>query len=266
VKKYNKKNYSKVLKKNKKKLEKRLERKQYKEQEEPMFKGRNIRYEVAERSRGMNYGGIGAIHTFVRGLRLDKKMNKDLNLLKRHIPYHESDHVLNLCYNILVGGRCIEDLELLRNDEVYMDALGAERIPDPTTERDFLRRFEEGDILTLQECINERRKKIWRKRREDIGDMAIVDADGTMSETEGECKEGMDISYDGKWGYNPLVISLANTQEVIYLVNRSGNRPSHDGAGEWIDRAISLLEGEFEKICLRGDTDFSLTSKYIFYS
>ena len=69
------------------------------------------------------------------------KSTATLHLLKRHLPYHESDHVLNIAFNILAGGKRIEHLELRRNDEVYLDALGAERIPDPTTAGDFCRRF-----------------------------------------------------------------------------------------------------------------------------
>jgi hypothetical protein len=39
------------------------------------------------------------------------------------LPYSESDHVLNIAYNLLAGGTCLEHLELRRNDEVYLDAL-----------------------------------------------------------------------------------------------------------------------------------------------
>jgi hypothetical protein len=42
----------------------------------------------------------------------------------------------------------------LRNDETYMDGLGGERIPDPTTAGDFLRRFHEVWIFALQKTIN----------------------------------------------------------------------------------------------------------------
>jgi hypothetical protein len=92
---------------------------------------------------------------------------------------------------------------------------------------------------------------------------AVLDLDGTIAEVSGECKEGMDISYNGKWGYAPLVVSLANSREVLYVVNRPASRPSHDGAPEWIDKAIAWTKrAGFAKTRLRGDTDFSLTAHF----
>jgi hypothetical protein len=179
------------------------------------------------------------------------------------LPYHESDHVLNIAYNTLSGGVCLDDIELRRNDEAYMDALGAERIPDPTTAGDFTRRFSEKDVLDLMEAINSKRPKLWKKRLSSADRKeALVDVDGTHAPTWGECKEGIGLSYNGKWSYHPLLVSLANTMEPLYLVNRSGNSVSHDGAVEWIDRAIGLVRQSFKKVCLRGDTDFALTAYF----
>jgi hypothetical protein len=186
----------------------------------------------------------------------------NLKLLRKHLPYHESDHVLNIAYNILAGGTCLEDIELRRNDEVFMDSLGAQRIPDPTTAGDFCRRFTSPQhIETLQRVINETRLKVWEEQPPEFFDEAVIDADGTIAETYGSCKDGMDISYTGVWGYHPLVVSLANTGEPLYLLNRSGNRPSEEGAAERLDQAIALCEqARFRKICLRGDTAFSQTA------
>jgi hypothetical protein len=252
----------KILLRDKQNLEKRLARKQFDDQPDAMFKDVNIQYQIAERTRAVGYGGIGAMHKLVCKLGLDKAINENVILLKCHVPYWESDHVLNIAYNVLSGGTCLEDIERLRNDETYMNGLGAERVPDPTTAGDFLRRFDDVWIFALQETINEARKKVWALQDDSFRKEAIIDVDGTIAGTTGECKEGMDIAYNGIWGYAPLLVTLANTKEVLYLVNRPGSRPSSDGAAEWMDHAIDLASPVFKKVWLRGDTDFSLTRNF----
>lgn len=226
-----------------------------------MFTASNIHYEIAERSRGLAHGGIGAFHLLARQIGLIDAIDDRLHVLKIHLPYHESDHVLNLAYNALCDGTCLQDLELRRQDEVYLDALGARRIPDPTTAGDFCRRFTVADIQTLIDIGNEVRQRVWARQPSSFFDEACLDMDGTLVATTGECKAGMDIAYDGTWGYHPLVVSLANTGEVLSVLNRSGNRPSHEGAAAEVDRAVRVcLEGGFRRVLLRGDTDFSQTT------
>jgi len=238
----------------------RLRERDWEEQGKPMLGASNIDYEISDRTRGLCAGGIGAIHLMARKLGLINSIDDQLHLLKVHLPYHESDHVLNIAYNILCGGTCLEDIELRRNDEVFLDSLGAQRIPDPTTEGDFCRRFQENDIEILQDVFNEIRLLVWAQQPQSFFDEAIIDADGTLAPTTGECKEGMDNSYKGVWGYHPLVVSLANTGEPLFLVNRSGNRPSHEDAAKYLDRAIALCrKAGFRRITIRGDTDFSQT-------
>jgi hypothetical protein len=251
-----------IIERRRQKLERRLRRIQWEDQPQPMLNGSNIHYEVSEKVKAINCGGIGAIHKMVQWSGLVTTLNANLKLLKFHVPYHESDHILNIAYNILSGGKRLEDIELNRNNEAYMNALGAQRIPDPTTAGDFTRRFSAEDNNTLMDCVNETRKEFWRITKNDNLKEALIDVDGTIAPTYGQCKEGMDISYKGIWGYAPLLITLANTKEVLYLVNRSGNVTSHDGAAEWIDRAIELVKPFSEKICVRGDTDFSLTLNF----
>jgi hypothetical protein len=225
-----------------------------------MLAARAIRYEVAERARGVACGGIGAMHLLALRTGLVEAIDRNLRLLKRHLPYHESDHVLNLAYNLLAGGTCLEDLERLRTDEAYLDGLGAQRIPDPTTAGDFCRRFTEADVEALMNTINEVRLGVWREQPPAFFERAVLDADGTLATTWGQCKEGMDLSYKGQWGYHPLVVSLANTAEPLYLVNRSGNRPSSEGAAARLDQSIALCRrAGFKKVLLRGDTDFTQT-------
>lgn len=255
-------NYTKTLRRKKRKIEKRLKRKQWEEQDRPMFSASNIHYEVAEKAQAINCGGLGAIHQMVLKSGLVKEINAKVKLLKSHLPYHESDHVLNIAYNVLCGNIRLEDIELNRQDAGYLNAVGAEIIPDPTTAGDFTRRFNKEDIVKLMECINTVRMSIWKESKRGLMDEALIDVDGTIARTHGECKEGMSMSYNGIWGYAPLIVSLANTKEVLSLVNRPGNRPSHDGCVEWIDRAIKLVKPHARKVCVRGDTDYSLTEHF----
>jgi hypothetical protein len=227
-------------------------------QDRPMLTASNIQYEVARRTRGVGCGGIGAMHLLARRAGLIDAIDRRLHLLKAHRPYHESDHVLNIAYNILAGGERLQDIELLRNQEAYLDALGAQRIPDPTTAGDFCRRFLPWHVETLMDTVNRVRLGVWKLQPQAFFDRAVIDADGTLAPTWGQCKEGMDISYKGQWGYHPLLVSLANTGEPLYLVNRSGNRPSSEGAAARFDQAIALCRrAGFRKILLRGDTDFT---------
>lgn len=242
------------------KIERRLRPRAWNEQTQPMLRGGSIQYDLAERVRGFAYGGLGAIQLLVRQVGLAPAIDQGLHLLKRHLPYHESDHVLNMAYNILCNGQCLDDLERLRQDAVYLDALGAARIPDPTTAGDFCRRFREEDVIALMEILNRLRVRIWRDQPPGFFQQAILDADGTIAETTGQCKEGMDISYNGRWGYHPLILSLANTGEPLYLVNRPGNCVSSQSAAGYFDRALDLcFSAGFATVLLRGDTDFSQT-------
>lgn len=238
----------------------RLRDKVWPEQAAPMLAGRNIQYELSEKTRGLDTGGIGVMHRLALQTSLVEEIDRRVSVLKVHLPYHESDHVLNIAYNALCGGTCLEDIEWRRTNEVYLDALGAQRIPDPTTAGDFCRRFADSDIEGLMTAINETRLRVWAQQPAEFFESATIEADGTMAPTTGECKEGMDVSYNGTWGYHPLVVSLANTAEPLYLVNRSGNRPSHEGAAERFDQSLALCRrAGFRKITFRGDTDFSQT-------
>ena len=245
----------------KRRLERRIDKKDLRGCGEPMMTAGNIHYEIAKRSRGISQGGIGAVHTLARRLGLIDALDERLHLLKIHLPYHESDHVLNIAYNALCGGTCLQDLELRRQDEVFLDALGARRIPDPTTAGDFCRRFDRASIQVLFDIFDATRCRVWARQPQTFFDEARIDMDGSIVETTGACKQGMDLAYDGRWGYHPLIVSLANTGEVLRLVNRPGNRPSHEGAAEQVDQVLTLCRrAGFRRVLLRGDTDFAQTA------
>ena len=157
------------------KLQERLAHKGFARKGQPLLRNLPISYEIADRTRVLGVGGLGAIHRLVTKLALPALINQRVCLLKRHLPYFESDHILSLCYSLLCGGKPLEDINRLRTDlpvrctqtgEVYLNALGVERLPAPSTAGDFLRRFKQDDILDLQEAINKARVKVWKTQDE----------------------------------------------------------------------------------------------------
>ena len=196
----------------KRRIERRLEHKA-EERDAPMFRARNIPFEVADRTRAICYGGIGLMHALARECGLIEAIDRNVELLEFHFPDHESDHTLNIADNALTDGRCLEDLELKRNDEADLDALGTKRPKskspgaDPTTAGDFCRRFHSvQDVESLQRAIDEARCNVWAKQPDEFFEQATIDMDGHIVETSGECQQGMDISYDGRWGRHGRIV------------------------------------------------------------
>jgi hypothetical protein len=222
-----------------------------------------IKYELAEKQQAISAGGIGTIMQLIQQLDLRKDINDAIPLLKMHLPYDEADHVFNIALNLLAGGTCLDHLEVRRTEEAYLNAVGAERIPDPTTAGDFCRRFGDFELMQLMQAFNRVRMRVWQQQPQEFFDVAIIEVDGTMVETCGEKKQGIGMNYKKQWGYHPLVVTLANTGEPLYIVNRSGNRPSHEEAPFFIGLAIELCrKAGFRKIIVRGDTDFALTEHF----
>ena len=230
----------------------------------PVLGRANIAYELSQRTKATGHGGIGAIAKLIRHVGLAGEIDSSLDLLKLHKPYHESDHVLNIAYNALCGGQRLQDIEARRCDRVFLDGLGTESLPDPTTAGDFCRRFDAASIIALQKAINRARLKVWRRQPDSFFEQpAVIDADASIVPTDAQTKEGMDIAYNGIWGYSALLVSLANTKEPLFLGLLGANRPSHEGVVDYYDRAIALCrEAGFTEVRLRGDTDFSLTAEF----
>ena len=220
----------------------------------------SIRYELSDRVQAIGHGGIGMILKLAGKTGLVSEIDRHVHLLKVHAPYQESDHVMAHVLNMMCGETRLEHLELLRNNEAVLNAVGADSIPDPTTAGDFCRRFTADDLDSLTSAIHQARLNVWSQQPVEFFDEAIIDVDGVIVGTSGECKEGMDISFKGIWGYHPLLVSFANTKEVLAIVNRPGNVHSAEDAARALDTSIAVCtKAGFRHIRMRGDCKFSQT-------
>jgi hypothetical protein len=204
------------------------------------------------------YGGLALAVSLVRSLCIAADLNRELSLLSSHRPFFESDHVLTHVYNLYAGGSCIEDIADLQTSEPVRRMLGTERIPDPTTAGDFLRRFDIDALRRFDQVIDQAQEKVWKRRYgKKKAARAIVDLDSHIHPVYGDQKEGTDFTYKGSFGYHPLVISLAGTMECLRLVNRSGNTASADGSETHLRELFPMLERRFKQVIVRGDSAFS---------
>jgi hypothetical protein len=204
------------------------------------------------------YGGLALAADLVRSLGIARDLNRELSLLSSHRPFHESDHVLTHVYNLYAGGTCIEDIADLQTSEPVRRILGADRIPDPTTAGDFLRRFDEDALRSLDQVIDQAQEKVWKRRYgKRKAARAIVDLDSCVRPVYGDQKEGTDFTYKGSFGYHPLVISMAGTMECLRLINRSGNEGSAVGSETHLRELFPMLGRHFKQVIVRGDSAFA---------
>lgn len=234
----------------------------------PKTEGRVMRHpllhlESDPRGEITHYGGLVLAQQFVRRFGVAKRLDEALALFKRHAPYHESDHVLALAYTLYVDGTCLEDQAALQGSEAVRRLVGACRIPDPTTAGDFLRRFRVAqDVERLAGVTDEVQEAVWSKlprhvrRRRKKQELALVDLDGHIKPLYGVQKEGADFSYDGRWSYQPLVVSLGGSGECLRVVNQPGSARSSDAAAEALTEVLPLVRRHFRNALVRGDTDF----------
>jgi len=225
-------------------------------EQRPVFRNPRVRMEADHRGEITPYGGLATAVLLAKKLRLDEAVEKALGLLEFHLPYGESDHVLTEAYNLFVGGNCLQDIENLQRSKAVQTLLGSERIPDPTTAGDFLRRFGPLDLKGLQAAIDAARVKVWKKMPRRLRRTATIDIDSHIKEVYGECKQGADFSYTKRWAYHPLLVTLQETGECLRSINRPGNAVSADGAVETLREVFDLARGRFGRLFLRGDSKF----------
>ena len=234
----------------------------------PETAGRVMRHpllhlESDPRGEMTHYGGLVLAQQFVRRFRVAQRIDEALKLFKRHAPYHESDHVLALTYTLYADGACLEDQAALQGSAAVCKLVGACRIPDPTTAGDFLRRFKTPEAVEqLSGVIDEVQEAAWSsmprgvRRHRRKHDIALVDLDGHVKPLYGEQKEGADFSYDGRWSYQPLVVSLAGSGECLGVVNQPGSARPSDAAAGGLRAVLPRVKRHFRNAIVRGDTDF----------
>ncbi len=235
------------------------------EHDGPVMRMPKLHVETEERATVTRFGGLGLPEQFCRRFGVAALLDEHVEVLKIHNPYHESDHVLAQALNLYVGGTCLEDMMYLQGDEAVLRMFGACRLPDPTTAGDFLRRFDTQEhpeaLAGLRHVNDELQGRVWRKlsrreRRRRKRELCVLDVDSHIKQLCGVQKEGADFSYDGRWSYQPLFVSMASTGECQAAHNRPGNANSNAGADQVVDAVLHNVVEHFDHVLAGGDSGF----------
>jgi hypothetical protein len=235
------------------------------EHDGPVMRMPKLHLESEPRSMVTRFGGLALVEQFCRRFGVARLIDEHVEVLKIHMPYHESDHVLAQALSLYVGGSCLEDMMHLQHDEAAKRMLGACRLPDPTTAGDFLRRFDRQlhpDALPgLVSAGDELQGRVWRslsrrERRRRKRELCVLDVDSHVKELCGVQKEGADFSYNGRWSLHPLVVTMAATGECLAVHNRPGNASSNTDVDQVVDHVLHNVSEHFDGMLVRGDSGF----------
>jgi hypothetical protein len=226
-----------------------------------------LHIEISDRMHATCLGGASLVLALWRRLDAARVIDDSVRVLRRHRPYQESDHLLAQVLSLVVGGTCLEDLTRLQHDRAVLRMLGGDRLPDPTTAGDFLRRFDQGvnagSLGALRAAVDELQARAWSRLRSDhkrrlrrLGGLVLIDIDSKIRAFAGNQKEGADLSFKGTWSHHPLLLTCATTQEVVAVRNRPGNVVSSDGAAEMLHENLPRVTTGLGKAVVRMDAGF----------
>jgi hypothetical protein len=178
------------------------------------------------------HGGLALMAEFNHGIGLRELTDRYLPTPGSNRGFDPSVIVDTVVLMLQGGGRSLEDLRELKNEEGLMKLIGRDEIPEPDTVGDWLRRM--GDPNRGQEGLKglgEVRDKINGRilKRDEIREYTL-DPDAT--EIIGEKADAL-FTYNKNKGYMPTLGFLYETPVCIYDEFREGNVPPAYGQKEF---------------------------------
>lgn len=237
---------------------------------QPRFSNPRIQVQEDRGAPLLSCAGLAIIRQLLERLGVASVVNATVRVLQRCKWYTEADHIITLIYNMLSGGSRLSDLNRLREDAGLRRLLGTERLPHATTVGDFLARFagkreqrEERDEKAAEVARSELREALAEIQERAFGllprarrKVATIDCDSSIHEVYGDKKEGADYSYDKRWSYSALYVTLAETGDVLELALREGSRYTSTGTTAVLPEVVERVGRYFQKLMMRGDSGF----------
>lgn len=198
------------------------------------------------------HAGAVLLQDFIRRLELPALLDDEICLKERERGYPESEALMALCWNLILGGDSIRDMQVLRGDPGLCELLGVEQIPAPTTTGELLRHFDLRQIHALERVLHEAAQRVrpWQRSTS-----VTFDLDSSVYVQCSTRKEGSRKAYNGEIGYHPLLCFWAEEGELLYSRLRSGNRHP-GGIARWFMERVLRWAPRGKRRYLRADSGF----------
>ena len=211
-----------------------------------------------------SFGGLALVMESFRALGLPKSIQKHLPILQREGKYREADYVESSVSVFAAGGDCVDDFEILRQDE-GLKKLGL-RVPSPEAVRHFLNVFHEEKLLQgrlphqafipgetewLEGLAAVQRDLIKKASLKEQPWKATIDLDATVIESH---KQQAYWTYLDEKGYQPVLAYWAEQDLILADEFRDGNVPAGMDLLPMLKKAISALPPRVRLVRVRSDS------------
>lgn len=164
------------------------------------------------------HAGLALLGEFAVGLALLDAVDKQLPAPGSGAGYRASQYVLPLLLMLNGGGKSLEDLRQIRDDQGLREVLALHRMPSSDATGDWLRRNAGSACLQGLGKVNVRVLKRGLKYDGIAGYTVDIDATGIEAE-----KHSAKMTYKGYTGYMPMVGHLAENGLIVGDEFREGN-------------------------------------------
>lgn len=215
--------------------------------------GKVGKYNISFREEKLSsHGGLVLINEFEEKLGIKKIIDREMKVKRRARGYIESESILGLVNNMIIGGECLSDLNILRGDKATQQLLGVKSVIAPTTAGEYLRKHDIGDIRDLQRVNAQIQQQV---RPQQQGSICTIDLDSSVYEQASYKKEGSRKAYNGQIGYHPLFAFWAEEGELIFSHLRRGNAYTAHKSIWFLTETLKRLPKQNQKQ-LRADSGF----------
>ena len=191
-----------------------------------------------------NHAGLILVRELADRLGVAELLDEALHVKQRECGHRESEAVLSLSHNLIAGGSCLLDLNVLRGDVGTEQGLGLERVLAPSTAGEFLRKFDIGDIHDLKRFHPRLQARI---RPQQTWACCTLDVDSSLYEPVSTRQPGSTKAYNGQIGDPPFFAFWSEADELVFSHLRRGHAHTSKKAEWCLTETFKRLPAELAK-------------------